>query len=599
MYISRIVIRNFRCFEHLDIKLADGLTTIIGENNTGKSNLLYAMRIVLDSALSSSYRQLVEHDINSKINPANACQVIVSVEFSGYGDNDNELGLVGCWEVDTDCARLNYRFRPRAEMREQIEAGTHDGTGLTLNDYHWEITGGGEKDPAKVKWMETLGSSIRLGHLQQFQVLQLPALRNVTQDMRHSRVSPLTKLFSASEIPESEKEELVAILKGANESIAGSPTIGAAGQTIKDAFQNASGKAYEMDVKLGMADPTFISIARGLNILLSNDHLKDFDLTRNGLGLNNILYISMLLAYFQKRVQDPRTSGQVLLVEEPEAHLHPQLQRILYKELTEKPIQTIVTTHSTHMSSQASLDSVVVLTKGKNAKITSLVPSSTLGLMVRDKDDLERYLDATRSSLLFAKKVILVEGPSELYLIPKLVEHGLGVDLDRMGITVISINGCHFKSYSKLFGKSGLQKKCAIITDGDREIPETPEIEDELLELDDFTIEENEFLKVFRCETTFERVLVHHDTLGMIIHTAEEFGATRTVALLKEQESILAEKSSTKAQKDAAVLDARRLTLALSKRIGKARFAQTASKHANHIRHVPRYISNAIAWIVK
>ena len=77
------------------------------------------------------------------------------------------------------------------------------------------------------------------------------------------------------------------------------------------------------------------------------------------------------------------------------------------------------------------------------------------------------YLDATRSTLLFARKVILVEGPAELFLIPVLVKQVLGLDLDSLGITVVPIYGVHFDVYARLFGENMLPKKCAILADGD------------------------------------------------------------------------------------------------------------------------------------
>ena len=75
--------------------------------------------------------------------------------------------------------------------------------------------------------------------------------------------------------------------------------------------------------------------------------------------------------------------------------------------------------------------------------------------------------DATRSALLYARKVLLVEGPAEQFVIPGLVKAVMGIDLDEEGIAVVPIFGTHFASYAKLFGPGGIQKKCAILTDGD------------------------------------------------------------------------------------------------------------------------------------
>src|ERR1022692_1070784 len=116
-----------------------------------------------------------------------------------------------------------------------------------------------------------------------------------------------------------------------------------------------------MGVTLGMAPPSFNDISRSLDVLLSNTVMSDISTDRNGLGLNNLLYISILLHYFQRRVAEAKSAGQLLIIEEPEAHLHPQLQRVLFQGLRKEPFQTFLTTHSTHVTSAADLNSVVVL----------------------------------------------------------------------------------------------------------------------------------------------------------------------------------------------------------------------------------------------
>src|SRR5262249_42091429 len=148
--------------------------------------------------------------------------------------------------------------------------------------------------------------------------------------------------------------------------------------------------------------------------------LSDLDPSRNGLGLNNVLYISLLLNYFEGRVSEQRTAGQLLLVEEPEAHLHPQLQRVLLSKLQRDNVQVFITTHSTHVTSGLPLSSHVVLSSTGGSVTTVSKPVSIPSLVTRDVADLERYLDATRSTLLYARKVLLVEGPAEQFVIPPL-----------------------------------------------------------------------------------------------------------------------------------------------------------------------------------
>jgi putative ATP-dependent endonuclease of OLD family len=175
----------------------------------------------------------------------------------------------------------------------------------------------------------------------------------------------------------------------------------------------------------------------------------------------------------------------------------------------------------------------------------------------------------------------------------------MGIDLDELGISIIPIYGVHFSSYVKLFSDQQLAKKCVIIADGDQKPSDSTDvlIDDVLTELPSLETLKSKYVNVFYCSTTFELALTMKGTLLLLQKTAEECGALKLTKAIKKAITELKSKQVAKVENE-TLNEVASLVLNTAKRIGKARFAQIASKYVEFAEEIPRYIFDAVNWLI-
>jgi putative ATP-dependent endonuclease of OLD family len=239
-------------------------------------------------------------------------------------------------------------------------------------------------------------------------------------------------------------------------------------KAINTRHETMLGPQLAQSLEVGLSASDFRSLKSRLSLLVDA-----FEIEQNGLGFNNLIYMAVVLSELTK---NPDSCYRGLIVEEPEAHLHPQLQAVLLQYLQsiqavegETPVQLFVTSHSPNFASIADLNSLVCLVDTGTAVETFLPRSVVFEKGKREK--LERYLDVTRAELFFARRVIFVEGAAELMMVNALAKR-IGCDLRQHGVSLISVEGLNFDSFLPLFGDKALKIPVAILTDADPVPPE-------------------------------------------------------------------------------------------------------------------------------
>lgn len=579
MHISRIAIDGFRNFREINLTNLPASVVIVGENGSGKSNLLHALRLVLDPSLPDTARQLNAEDFWDGFDAPFADEKIrVVVELADFDGDMAAMALLGDYLVATSpkVARLTYEYRPRPLMKKP----------LTEADYE-AVVYGGDRDDQRVGREVLRYVSIRV----------LPALRDAESDLASAR-SPLRRLLARVDLDPVQLATAQDRIAEAGQALLADDGIAAINTGITERLNEMVGDVFAVATTLGIASTDAEQLVRSIRLFI--DEVKQRAVGQTSLGTANLLYLALLLEQIGAQEAAKEIVTTILGVEEPEAHLHPHLQRVLFRHLLDDGRPVVVTTHSPHLASVAPLSSITLLREFDGESVVH--DTRSLNLDEGVEADLERYLDVTRAEMLFAKGVILVEGSAEEFVIPAFALEQ-GFDLDAHGVTVCSVRGTDFQPYRQLLGAKGLNIPNVVVTDGDPDLDgrlegvargrdlvgrKTLARVDAAL-ADDDVDEARRALRagnVFVGETTLELDLVAVARDAMYDAYAElEPSTTKQTNFGRDLDAVL----SGDGTRAAAVIT--RLT-----KIGKGRYAQRLAGHLEGV-EPPEYIERAIERI--
>ena len=618
MYLKKFHIKHFRCIEDLTIELKKGVNVLIGENNTGKTSILDALRLSfsIGTQRRDIYFNLDDFYVNKYSISADTCEF--DLTFADISEQQKGF-FIEMLALDSDEYVLKLHLRYQSKMKGDIE---------TISFKCW----GGEHE----------GQNISFEMLNLFFFIHLEALRDAERNLRPNRENRLSYLLRRlindsieqerfariinKKIEETEDwNKLITDAKSRINEHLGKIAINQQSididflplefkkiaenlkmfipnlwvvnkQEIESQFTDNSWKKYfinpndsDLEFKDNFAEilqaDTQIGEKRTIIESIYQRTRKNFELSRNGLGYNNLIYIATVIGDLFEKAESGIENYIALLIEEPEAHLHPQLQNLLFdyfKIMEDKSIQVFITSHSPTITAKTNINSIIVLNNFNNSIKTTLLRN--ISLESKEEKYLSRFLDVTKSQLFFAKGVILVEGISEALLLPIFADiMGEDFNLNKKGIEVVNIGGLAFNSFAKLFNSSNsdlrIDINCSIITDNDAD--SNGQISRQAQNIKNL---ETGKLKVFLANNTFEYELYCGQNKDILIDTYKELHPKFSINATGNTEN-----------------EAKEFATGIKNKKDKAVFAQILAekiKTENLNFQVPEYIKDAIKWAI-
>ncbi|KKG11057.1 hypothetical protein EO98_04310 [Methanosarcina sp. 2.H.T.1A.6] len=440
MYISILNIKGFRFFnDGFRLSLNKGLTVLVGENGSGKSTVIDAIRLLLgEDEYNRSGISLNDFHRPFSIESATpVANILIDCIFDELEGPEQIAYLPWLKPSNVNQAELHLEAINKEDARGRIRKNMWGGTSRR-GIFEWELV-----------------NSINC--------VYLPPLRDAEEKLNSYRGSRLARLLTSLNGSGDEDKRLEEKVKEQNNELLSDPLIQNANGLIKKCLIDSVGEILGQDVSIQFSEVNFNKIIHQLRLLFFPE-IKEGeipresfrDISENSLGYNNLLYMATIIAEMEAKSDVSTTSLKVLLIEEPEAHLHPQLQTRLLQYLQsaaeKNNIQVIITTHSPTIAAAVGLDPVVVMSLSPLSREREAIALTNCCLDRKTKFFLERWIDITKSVLLFSKGVILVEGISEAILFPEFVKKILGQKtLEDYGISVINIEGIYFKYFMQLF----------------------------------------------------------------------------------------------------------------------------------------------------
>lgn len=429
--IDEIRIDGFRGLKDFKMSLSE-TTVLTGMNNVGKTSVLKALQLLFGN---SSF--LAAEDLHID-NDDKSTQIIVDAKIIAIGeDGKRTANFSEVWEIAFGEANIKmdaeeYAYVPlRVKYTFQTLQNSFNRDMHVLNE--WESTG--------IAWQDLKGkkSTIKGDY---FQFHYLDAKRDIQDDLK-ARTSYLGKMLGdvASNYDPKDVAELEQKISSLNaEAIEKSNVLKNIQESLKgiDTTMDSSGKVYVSPFAKKLRD-----LNKSLTIHYGTEN-SSFTMDYHGMGTRSWSSMLSFRAFVKQMCNSKNLDEEAFLpiiaIEEPEAHLHPNAQKQLYKQMNDMPGIKIISTHSPYVAACAELSELKGMYKSDEKTVCGSLPVTKL--TSEDQRKIRQAVLTSNGELLFAKAIVLGEGETEVQALPIFSQQHLGLTPVESGLSFIDAKGC-------------------------------------------------------------------------------------------------------------------------------------------------------------